>query len=189
MAVPVARDVISRMMTYVLAPVRWPALAGLCLWPLLVGAIDSSADFEVRILAVHNRERSTLGIGALRWSDRLAGEADLWARHLARTGRLVHSQSDPGDPDPEGENLWMGTAGYYSVEQGALYWARERRDYRPGIFPDNSRSRNLENVGHYTQMMWRSTGSMGCAMARNRHDQFLVCRYLEGGNIIGERPF
>jgi len=35
----------------------------------------------------------------------------------------------------------------------------------------------------------RSSHSIGCAAARGAEDDFLVCRYSEGGNVIGERPF
>jgi hypothetical protein len=37
--------------------------------------------------------------------------------------------------------------------------------------------------------MWRSTGKVGCALAHGRRDEFMVCRYSEGGNVMGERPF
>jgi cysteine-rich secretory family protein len=67
-------------------------------------------------------------------------------------------------------------------------WASEKRDYRPGIFPANSRSGDVENVGHYTQMIWRQSRQVGCATAVGRHEEFLVCRYSAAGNVYGERP-
>ena len=68
-------------------------------------------------------------------------------------------------------------------------WIAEKDDFKEGIFPNNSVSGDLEKVAHYTQVMWRSSRAVGCAVAHGRADDFLVCRYSEGGNVIGERPF
>ena len=48
---------------------------------------------------------------------------------------------------------------------------------------------SFEDVGHYTQLMWRATGRVGCAVADGRAYEVLVCRYREAGNVEGERPF
>jgi uncharacterized protein YkwD len=160
-----------------------------CSMPLFQGNLDRVGNFEERTLASHNRERASLGIGQLEWDDGLAADAALWAAHLTRVGYLVHSPDERYNPDPQGENLWAGTAGYYNAEAMVGLWIAEKRNFKPGIFPANSRTGNLEDIGHYTQVMWRSTGKVGCALARGRSDEFMVCRYSEGGNVIGERPF
>ena len=157
--------------------------------PLLQGAIDQTANSDQRLLASHNRERAMLGIPPLAWNEGLARDAAAWGRHLTRVGYLVHYPDNPNDPDPQGENLWAGTRGYYSIEDMVGLWIAEKTDFKPGIFPNNSKSGDLENVGHYTQLTWRSSHSVGCAAARGAEDDFLVCRYSEGGNVIGERPF
>jgi uncharacterized protein YkwD len=157
--------------------------------PLLQGNLDRIGNFEERTIAAHNRERATLGIRPLQWDADLAADAALWATHLVSLGYLVHSPSDPNDYDPQGENLWAGTAGHYSAEAMTGLWIAEKKNFKPGIFPANSRTGNLEDVGHYTQLMWRSTGKVGCALANGGGDEFMVCRYSEGGNVIGERPF
>lgn len=155
---------------------------------VLTGASDHRANFEERILAAHNRERGDLNVPPMRWNNALAADAAKWASHLVRVGHLVHYKEAPDDWDPQGENLWAGTKGYYSPEAMVGLWIAEKRNYRPGIFPANSRTGNLEDVGHYTQLIWRSSREVGCAIARGGQDDFLVCRYAEGGNVIGERP-
>lgn len=165
------------------------ALALLLSAPLLQGNISRLDNFEQRALDAHNRERGTLGIAPLAWDDDLARDAKAWADHLTNVGRLVHYDSDPNDPDPQGENLWAGTRGYYGVESMVGLWIDEKRHFKQGRFPDNSRTGQLEDVAHYTQVMWRSSNAVGCAIARGRADEFMVCRYSEGGNVIGERPF
>jgi hypothetical protein len=44
-------------------------------------------------------------------------------------------------------------------------------------------------VGHYTQMIWRGTTRIGCALASSRRWDVLVCRYGPPGNFIGEMPY
>lgn len=157
--------------------------------PVLLGAVDRIGNLDERVLAAHNRERSAAGVPALQWDAGLAADAAKWAGHLTSVGYLVHYSSDPHDPDPQGENLWAGTRGYYSAEDMVGLWIVEKKDFKPGTFPANSRTGRLEDVGHYTQLMWRSSGKVGCALSRGAQDEFLVCRYSEGGNVIGERPF
>jgi hypothetical protein len=156
--------------------------------PVLQGNVGRLSDLDARLLAVHNRERTAAGLPPLRWDDALAAEAAPWAARLARLDGLEHA--DDADPDdPEGENLWLGTGGHYSPEDMVGLWIAEKKDYRPGVFPDNSRTGDLEDVGHYTQLMWRQTGRVGCALAQGARDEILVCRYRDAGNVEGERPF
>ena len=61
--------------------------------------------------------------------------------------------------------------------------------FHPGLFPNNSATGNVDDIGHYTQLMWRDTGEVGCALARGSAEDVLVCRYSDAGNYIGERPF
>ena len=75
----------------------------------------------------------------------------------------------------------------YNFEQMVAGWTSERRWFAPGIFPAVSRSGNWEDVGHYTQMVWPTTTRVGCAMATNAGNDFLVCRYSPAGNVTG-RP-
>jgi len=157
--------------------------------PALLATSDRTGNFEARVLASHNRERAAVGVGPLRWNPALARDAAAWGQHLTKVGRLVHYQEAPDDMDPQGENLWAGTRGYYSLEAMTGLWIAEKRNFRTGVFPANSRTGDLEDVGHYTQLVWRSSGEVGCALVPGRSDDFLVCRYAEGGNVMGERPF
>ena len=163
------------------------ALALLACSPVLMGGTAQRADFNQRLLAAHNAERAALGIPPLQWNDRLAADARGWADELARSGKFEHSPDTPGE-EPQGENLWAGTPRAFSPEAMIRLWVSEKRDYRPGVFPYNSRSGDVENVGHYTQLIWRSSRQVGCASAVGVREEFLVCRYSEAGNVYGERP-
>jgi hypothetical protein len=152
-----------------------------------MGSAIPPASFEQRILMAHNGERLELGLPPLNWNDALAQSAQQWADHLAATGRFEHA---PENRDaPQGENLWEGSKGYFSPEAMVDAWIREKRFFRPGIFPNNSTTGRVEDVGHYTQLVWRATHEVGCAEASSGSDDILVCRYAEAGNYIGDRPF
>ena len=74
--------------------------------PVAMATGAESADFAVRILARHNAERAVVGMVALKWDEKLAQGAAVWARHLANTRTFEHSPDDPR-ADPQGENLWF----------------------------------------------------------------------------------
>lgn len=155
--------------------------------PVLTGATGLNSNFEERVLAAQNRERQTRNIAPLAWNVELAADARRWAEHLAATGEFAHAPERP--VEPEGENLWAGTRGHYQIEAMVDGWVREKRYFRPGTFPDNSSTGRVEDVGHYTQLMWRQTRQVGCAMASGAREDVLVCRYSAAGNYVGEIPF
>jgi uncharacterized protein YkwD len=155
--------------------------------PLLLGTAPASPTLEMRLLDAHNRERSAVGVPALHWNAKLEASARTWANHLAETGAFEHAPED--SKRPEGENLWAGSRGYYAPEAMVDAWIREKRHFKPGLFPANSATGRVEDVGHYTQLVWRDTREVGCAVARGKQEDVLVCRYAEAGNYVGERPF
>lgn len=134
-------------------------------------------------LVEHNATRRTVGLPPLQWSARLADEARAHAARLARSESLYH---DPSLHDDVGENLWMGTRCAYAARRMIDAWAREASLYRHGRFPDISRTGDWADTGHYSQMVWRDTREVGCALAGNGADEYLVCRYAPAGNIEGE---
>jgi hypothetical protein len=156
--------------------------------PALIGSVGLRTNFEGRLLAAHNRERAALGVPALQWSDALAADAQRWATELGRAGRFEHSPDEPG-AEPQGENLWAGTRGHYAPEAMVGLWIAEKKHFQPGLFPSNSRTGRVQDVSHYTQLAWRESGAIGCALAQGPREDVLVCRYSQAGNVIGRRPF
>lgn len=155
--------------------------------PILSGATGLSTNFEGRVLAAQNRERAALGVEPLRWDPELAASARSWAVRLAATDAFEHAPEDPRKP--QGENLWAGSRGYFAPEAMVDAWVREKRFFKRGRFPDNSVTGKVEDVGHYTQLVWRDTRRVGCAHATGARDEVLVCRYSSAGNYRGEIPF
>lgn len=152
---------------------------------LLLAAPAAAQSWEGEALALHNRERAAFRVAPLAWDIGLARAADLYAAEMAATGRWGHSPkaTRPG----QGENLWMGTVGAYSIHQMVGGWIGERRWFQAGIFPAVSATGNWKDVGHYTQMISSRTTRVGCAMRSGRGWTYLVCRYSPSGNVDGRQ--
>jgi hypothetical protein len=140
---------------------------------------------DARLLSLHNRQRTELGLAPLRWDPALAAAAALYGPSLAARGRLAHSE--PASRPGQGENLWMGTRGAYSLEEMVGDWADEKRLFRPGTFPDVSKSGHWSDVAHYTQMIWSGSERVGCALHAARDWDYLICRYAPAGNVVGRK--
>ncbi|NJM50130.1 MAG: SCP-like extracellular [Sphingomonadales bacterium] len=139
------------------------------------------------MLKAHNDARAEVGLPAVEWDAGLSAEALAYAQQLVANGRFEHS-SGASRPN-QGENLWAGTAGAFSFAQMAAGWVDEKRFFVAGIFPDVSSTGRWQDVGHYTQIIWRGTTKIGCGIASNNARDVLVCRYSPPGNFIGQRVF
>lgn len=146
-----------------------------------------AASDVARLLTGHNAERARLGLPALKWNAALASDAREWARVLASRGELEHAS--PAQRKGHGENLWMGTAGAWNAEGMVQMFLDERRYFRAAAFPYVSLTGEWSDVGHYSQIVWRDTKEVGCALDRAKGLDVLVCRYYPAGNVLGQAPY
>ena len=145
----------------------------------------SGGGMAQEILNAHNSYRSQVGVAALTWSDALASHAQDWANHLSSHGLFQHSGTSG-----QGENLWMGTSHRFSFTQMVGSWGDEKQHFVKGTFPNVSNTGNWVDVGHYTQIVWRNTTQVGCAVVDGGDGNArLVCRYVSQGNVIGQSVF
>jgi uncharacterized protein YkwD len=140
-----------------------------------------------RLLAAQNAERVRLGLRPLAWSDKLAEHAKKWAQTLAVSDMFEHAPV--GADGGEGENLWFGTKDDYAPEEMIGFFIDEGKQFKRGTFPDVSTTGRWEDVGHYTQLVWKDTREVGCAIASNARRDMLVCRYSPAGNVVGQPVF
>jgi pathogenesis-related protein 1 len=96
-----------------------------------------------------------------------------------------------------GENLYWGGALNWSDGRKELQkvspaqvvngWGSEKVNYD---YASNSCMPG-KICGHYTQMVWRTTNTVGCARAvcEDTQQQVWVCQYQPAGNIVGEKPY
>jgi len=164
----------------------------------ILSALSAQADEidSAAITAEHNKWRAEAGVAEkLRYSPALAKSAQAWANQLKQTHhcQMVHSSAH----GRYGENIYWSSALIWSNGKTELRnvapkelvddWASERADY------DYARNECTSSTtcGHYTQMVWRSTTELGCAVAvcNDTHEQVWVCHYQPAGNISGERPY
>lgn len=141
----------------------------------------SAQDQEV--LDAHNRYRAEVGVPDLNWSDALERNAQSWADYLGDSGGILQHDNSLTD---QGENLWRGTTGFYSPTDVVDSWGSERAFFQNGIFPNVSTTGNWADVGHYTQIVWRSTTHVGCAKVTEGGNDIWVCRYSPPGNYSGQ---
>ena len=158
-------------------------LLACCLTPFLSA---QAIDFDTQeMLAARNRWRKTVGVPPLAWSAGLAASAQKWADHLREHNecRMQHSKPD----GQYGENLYWGSALAWSDGRREVQKAGERADYD---YRSNSCAAG-KMCGHYTQVIWKTTTTIGCAVAvcEDSREQIWVCRYQPPGNWVGKRPY
>lgn len=138
------------------------------------------------MLDEHNAARAAVGVLPVVWNDTLAADAARYAAVLAATHTFRHSV-EPRGASPEGENLFMGSREAYRYAEMVGLWVAERRLYRAGAVPDISTTGSWHDTGHYSQIIWRRTTDVGCAVASDERNEYLVCRYGPPGNVWGRR--
>lgn len=171
------------------------AALGLVTFVCLVAATPAAAQVAVtpmetvgpRLLVAHNAERIRLGLKPLVWSAKLSEHAKKWAQTLATSDMFEHAPV--GADGGEGENLWTGTKDDYTPEEMIGFFIDEGKLFRRSKFPDVSTTGQWTDVGHYTQIVWKDTREVGCAIASNPRSDYLVCRYLPAGNVIGQQVY
>ena len=151
-------------------------------WP--APADRGPAVLQHSVLGAHNQARGRFGVAPLAWSDDLANDAMAHAQFMARTGIYGHDQT-PGRRKKSGENLWRGPRGVFSYDVMIGVMIAEAKDFRPGVFPNISRTGVWNDVAHYTQIVWPTTTSVGCALASSATSDYFVCRYSPTGNKDG----
>ncbi|KAJ7060718.1 CAP domain-containing protein [Mycena amicta] len=134
------------------------------------GSVASNTDVE-RYLTEHNTLRAEHGAKPLVWDIASANAAQRWANHC----EFQHSQGQVGS---YGENLAIGSRPY-TIEEATTAWASERYHYG--------------QPSHFTQMVWKNTTRVGCAVAfcPNIYSEYggadyYVCEYYPAGNVIGQ---
>ena len=137
-----------------------------------------------QLLALHNAERSAFGVPPLEWNPALEAAATAYAQQLAQLGTLAHAPRE--GRGTQRENLSQGLPGW-SPAQLMSSWLAERRNLKPGAYPDVSATGRWEDVSHETQIIWPTTTEVGCGSAQGRGFSWLVCRYDPGGNKDGKQ--
>lgn len=132
----------------------------------------SDTTFESSILNSTNTYRAEYNASALSWNTSLASYATSWASKC----NFTHSRG------PSGENL---AEGYANVTDAVDAWGDEGRKY------DFEKGGFGESTGHFSQLVWKSTASVGCGRVDcdgrgGVPGWFVVCEYWPAGNVLGQ---
>ena len=133
-------------------------------------AIDQRA-----LLDAHNRLRAQHCAPPLAWSQKVAASAQKWADTLRDRGcQFAHSGG------VYGENLAAGTQGIMDAAAVVGMWYDEVKhfNFRRGGFS--------MKTGHFTQVVWRSTKTLGCGRVQCNGLDLWVCQYDPPGNVEGQ---
>lgn len=126
----------------------------------------------------HNRERARVGSPPLAWSRSLESRATSWAQAL-----IERNEFRPRRDGVTGENLFEVVGAAASPESVVTAWASESQYF------DARRNICSARCGHYTQLVWSESTTVGCGAAQRGNRQIWVCNYNPPGNVLGERPF
>lgn len=156
-----------------------------------------SADFDSSaFIKSHNNWRAEVGVSEkLSYSSELEESAQEWANVLKKDNQCKMRHSVP--QGKYGENLYWASAINWSNGSKELQkispqkvvdsWGSEIADYN---YAKNSCASG-KMCGHYTQMVWRDTRKVGCAVAvcEDMQQQVWVCQYQPPGNWVGKKPY
>ncbi|GLC34467.1 hypothetical protein PLESTF_000535100 [Pleodorina starrii] len=109
-----------------------------------------------------------------------------WARNLASQGCAL----EHGGSGNAGQNLyavWGNTD--MSCVSATDSWYDEVSQYRFTRRPWTDNRPNFYNIGHFTQLVWKSSTKLGCGAAKGRNCYVVACHYSPAGNMIGDSSF
>ncbi len=146
--------------------------------------VGNEPDVLKGITAAHNFYRKKAGVQPLQWSNKIAAYSQEWANYLQRNNRCyMKHRKGRFKVEKYGENLAWASGkklnSYFVVKQ----WYDEVKYY-------NYQKNSCRSVcGHYTQVMWKTSKFVGCAIARCQNSEVWVCNYDPPGNYRGQRPY
>ncbi|OIV96114.1 hypothetical protein TanjilG_13046 [Lupinus angustifolius] len=145
----------------------------------IVGHVAYAQDSKEDYLKGQNAVRAEVNVPNLVWNETVAAFAQNYANQR-KDCLLEHSGGD----GRFGENIAMSSGEMFGVDAVSM-WVGEKPNY-----DHNSNSCVGGECGHYTQVVWRNTKSIGCAKVRcNNGGTFITCNYYPPGNYLGEKPY
>uniref|UniRef100_A0A0N4ZEH6 SCP domain-containing protein n=1 Tax=Parastrongyloides trichosuri TaxID=131310 RepID=A0A0N4ZEH6_PARTI len=106
----------------------------------------------------------------------LEKHAQEWASHLAKINKMKHSGKKG-----VGENI-LKISNNLFYKKGIHKWYEEKKKYNFSHTAVNK----VAIVGHFTQLVWKKSKTIGFGFGKNGSMIFVVCLYYPRGNIRGQ---
>merc|ERR1719167_1124639 len=149
------------------------------------GSEDYSKDkFAESFLAEHNKLRAKHGVPLLKLTDQLSKTAQDWAEKLLKENSF--DQLDHSKNRPYGENLWGGDGSIPEPKEIIQGWYSESKNHQYGVEIRDEETLKEKNIGHFTQIVWKSTTELGVGVASKDGKAFVVAHYSPPGNMLGD---
>ncbi len=128
----------------------------------------------------HNKWRSEVGVPPLVWSNNLENYASEWAIKNGKKNCKMEHRTDTN----YGENLFWSSGFPFNPVEVVNSWGSEKDEYHDEVVGQSNAV-----VGHYTQIIWRTTTEVGCAAFQCDEQFLVVCNYNPAGNWVGQHPY
>lgn len=159
----------------------------------------TEGDFEEDFLNAHNKYRKRHGVQPLKLDKSLCKYAEEWAKHLASKNILEHRpESNYGEniyclytSDPSFRvngntpvDNWYEIPFFFGNMQSfisiGIHRYEEIKDHPFSREPSTLKS------GHFTQVIWKSSESLGVGVAKSSQGSiYVVANYSPAGNFVG----
>ncbi|KAF2204379.1 PR-1-like protein, partial [Delitschia confertaspora ATCC 74209] len=150
--------------------------------------LSSGPAYETMVIYHHNAARALHGAEPLVWNNDLAAKSLDWANNC----QFKHNSA--------GQNLFATSGDAFNVSAGIINsWYNAEIVHMDGYWgAPNIPEPAFSSVGHFTQMVWKSTKSIGCASVdcsgrmvdENgnpiQYSKYTVCDYDPAGNVVGQ---
>jgi pathogenesis-related protein 1 len=138
--------------------------------------------WSASILSTHNAARTKYGAKALTLNTAMNASTTAYAAKCV----FAHSTQNPAGQ--YGENLFASTASTTGMKDAVNNWVAEVAKY------NYSKPEFSAATGHFTQVVWKNTKTVTCAMASCKKgtifadyaSKYIVCRYTPPGNYAGQ---
>ena len=140
--------------------------------------------FQKELVARHNEYRKKHAASSLTILKDLTILCQKTVDNCKKIGRLHHRDFNLDDGTLVGQNLYFTNSTPTGIEV-ADNWYSEIEYY------DYNGDKIEEKTSHFTQMVWKNTKQIGCAVAVGPSDDssnnyYIGCDYLPAGNILGQ---
>ncbi|CAK8571043.1 unnamed protein product [Lathyrus sativus] len=144
--------------------------------------LHNQTELAKEFLHAHNWVRKEYKLPELAWSENLASFARKYLTERSDDCKLVHSSGNYG------ENLFWGKKLHWTPSDAVYYWYMEKDSFDFNTLKCEPPPKLCE---HFTQMVWRDSEHVGCALQHCKNEgtgMLIACEYDPPGNFVNENP-